>query len=206
VTMHQQAGYGSLYGWFSNPSAEVSAHFWAAQDGRIEQYVDSDCKSWAGVNQNALYLSIEFEGQPADPITADQAEAGAAILSEAKRRHGVPLIQANSCGESGFGYHRMPNSGVSTACPSDLRLSARPHILDLASGGASPSPIEPETEDDVMVIATNKAGGQWLIWGSFRTAIANPSESDKYQKAGAKKVDWTEEMIQKFPIAQNAVK
>ena len=206
AVLHQAQGYGSLFYWFNNPAAGVSAHFWVAKNGKIEQYVDSARVAWHGVNLNSQYVGVETEGYDTEPLTLDQIDAFGRIMAEGKAVHGWPLVEANVAGESGLGYHRMPGSGTNTECPSDLRLSARPQIL-AAAGGAPPEPPQPPEEDDCpMVIATNNAGGQWLIWGSFRTAIANPAESDRYQRAGAKKVDWTEEMIQKFPIAKNAVK
>jgi hypothetical protein len=209
VAMHQAQGNGSLYHWFNNPNAQVSAHFWVpkSRGTQIEQYVDTANVAWCHTNMNSTYLGVECEGFAEEPLTDWQEECFGEIMAEAKRVHGVPLVEANYMGQSGLAYHRLPGSANSTACPSDLRLASRPRILELAGGAApGPPPQEQEGDDDPMVIATNKAGGQWLIWGSFRTAIANPQESEKYKKAGAKHVDWDEEMIQKFPIAQNAVK
>ena len=40
--LHVQVGNGSLHGYFDNPATGASSHFWAAKDGRLEQYVDTD--------------------------------------------------------------------------------------------------------------------------------------------------------------------
>ena len=139
-------------------------------------------------------------------------------IAEESARFGVPIVRLTPQGAVSGGrgicdHHDLgPWGGGHWDVGNGFPWS---RVLSMAAGQpvTTPPPVtstpkpEPEQEDDdPMVIATNKAGGQWLIWGSFRTAIANPSESEKYQKAGAKKVDWPEEMIGKFPIAQNAVK
>lgn len=137
VVMHQQVSYGSLFGYFNDPASQVSAHFWVSQSGTIEQYVDSETVAWHGLILNLNYCGIEFEGMPTDAITPAQVDAGGLILAEGNRRHGWPFLEADANGQRGFGYHRM---AVATACPSDLRLSARPAILAAAQGPAPGPP------------------------------------------------------------------
>lgn len=161
VLMHQQVGYGSLWGFFGNPASEVSAHFWIARSGLVEQYVDTAVVAWHAMHLNGSYCGIEFEGMPTDPITDAQVESGGAVLSEGQRRHGWPLVLADATYEPGFGYHRM-QGGVNTACPSDLRLSARPAMLAAAgAGGAAPSPTD--SEDKEMIICSTPSGKGYIV-------------------------------------------
>jgi peptidoglycan hydrolase-like protein with peptidoglycan-binding domain len=141
AVMHQTAapGNSSPFGWFNNPAAEVSAHFWAAADGRIEQYVDTARVAWHAVALNGTWIGIEFGGLPTDKLTPAQIEAGGRILEEGHRLHGWKLQLANDISQYGFGYHRMAGSQTNTGCPSDLRLAYRDDILK-AAGGTAPAP------------------------------------------------------------------
>ena len=162
VLMHQQVGYGSLHGFFSNPASEVSAHFWISRAGVVEQYVDTSTVAWHARQLNTQWCGIEFEGMPTDPITEGQIAAGGRVLAEGARVHGWLLRKAESSSEHGFGYHRMPG-GVNTACPSDLRLGARDAILAAAMGGepsAGPGPAERKGRN--MIANTESGEGYWL--------------------------------------------
>lgn len=192
VLMHQQVGYGSLFGFFNNPASQVSAHFWVARAGTIEQYVDTSTVAWHAKQLNTSYCGIEFEGYPTDAITDAQVAAGGRILAEGARVHGWPLVLANAAGQRGFGYHRMPG-GVNTACPSDLRLARRPDMLN-AAGGAAPVP----TEEDELTVLVQAPNGGWtvvnLAEGTYK-GISTPGLLDWYGKCGVKRVerpaDWS---------------
>jgi hypothetical protein len=160
VLMHQQVGYGSLYGFFGNPANEVSAHFWIARSGLIEQYVDSNVIAWHAMHLNGAYCGIEFEGMPEDPITDAQVASGGEVLAEGYRRHGWPLVLVDAAYGAGFGYHRM-EGGVNTACPSDLRLSARSAML--AEAGAPSSAPTPQLEGHNMIASTSTGEGYWTV-------------------------------------------
>jgi hypothetical protein len=142
--MHQTVSpaNSSLFSWFNNPRAQVSAHFWVGGNGQIEQYVDTARAAWHGVRLNPTYVGIEFGGYPTEALTAAQIAAGGRILAEGARIHGWPLQEINMAGQRGFGFHRMAGSGTSTACPSDLRLRSRGAILNAARGG---KPTQPPT-------------------------------------------------------------
>jgi hypothetical protein len=147
LVLHHAVADGSLYGFFSSPAAQVSAHFWVARDGTVEQYVDTETAAWHGMSLNARYCGVETEGctqapDYAEPMTAAMIDGLAAIYAEGHRRHGWPDALAETDGQPGFGYHRM---AVATACPCDIRLAARPQVLALAfgSGGTPPGPAGP---------------------------------------------------------------
>jgi hypothetical protein len=142
AVLHHQGGNGSLYGWFNNPSAKVSAHFWISKGGLIEQYIDTSRVAWHGISLNSRYVGVETEGcapnNPGEPLTEAQVAAFARLYAEGARVHGWANALANADGQRGLGYHRM---AVNTACPNDARLRMRPEILKRAFGGAAtPTP------------------------------------------------------------------
>jgi hypothetical protein len=135
LLLHQQVGNGSLFGYFNNPANEVSAHFWVAKAGLGEQYVDTARSAWHARDANGRCLGVELEGHPGEPITAEQIATMGRIMAELAQTDGLALVEANTQAERGVGYHRL---WVATACPSDLRLSARPAMIAAARGGAAP--------------------------------------------------------------------
>lgn len=165
VLMHQQVGYGSLFGFFNNPISQVSAHFWVSQSGTIEQYVDTTRVAWHAMQLNGSYCGIEFEGMPDDPLTAEQISAGGKILAEGHTADRWPLVLCNAAGQRGFGYHRMPG-GVATACPSELRLSARQACLDAALGVSIPPTVPPYINQNIgvnLILQDPVSYGNWCI-------------------------------------------
>jgi hypothetical protein len=158
--MHQQVGNGSLFGFFSNPASEVSAHFWLAKDGRREQYVDTNTVAWHARHLNGTYCGVECEGFPDEALTDAQLGAFADLMAEGNERHGWPLILAEIVPDAGLGYHRMPG-GVNTACPSQLRVDQRGIIL--AKAGA-PTTSTPTTRRSCNMIASTSTGeGYWTV-------------------------------------------
>lgn len=143
LILHHAVGDGSLFDRFNDPASEVSAHFWVAKDGWIEQYVDTSTVAWHAIQLNDTYVGVETEGcaDPpyAEPFTELQLDALAAIYAEGNARHGWPMQLAEADGQEGFGYPRM---AVATACPCDIRLAMRGEILTRA-GGATFTPPAP---------------------------------------------------------------
>jgi hypothetical protein len=173
LVLHHQAGNGSLFGFFNNPDSQVSAHFWVAKSGLVEQYVDSETVAWHAKQLNVRYCGVETEGCPGghdEPLTAAQVDALGAIMAEGGARHGWPFMLANADGQPGLGYHRM---AVNTACPCDLRLNARPAILAAAQGDAPGD--EPLESEGNMIASTDDGAGYWTATkdgavGAFGTA------------------------------------
>ena len=164
LVLHHAVADGSLWSFFNSPSAQVSAHFWVAQDGTVEQYVDTDVVAWHGKQLNTRYVGVETEGcgapPHAEPMTDEMVAGLAAIYAEGHARYGWPFELADADGQPGFGYHRM---AVNTACPCDTRLERRADILALAAGG-QPAPIPPTltAEDTTMVLTDPETGGVWV--------------------------------------------
>lgn len=185
LILHHQAGNGSLFNFFNNPSAQVSAHFWVSKTGIIEQYVDTTRVAWHGRSLNSRYVGVETEGCPtspyAEPLTDAAINALVKIYAEGADRHGWPNALASSDGQRGFGFHRM---AVATGCPCDVRLNRRREILDKAFG-TKPTPIpEPPANPtippgDGMFIRNNNIvyqlifGGDRSYWRSLPQTAAN---------------------------------
>lgn len=169
--LHHQAGNGSLFNWFNNPAARVSAHFWVAKDGRIEQYVDTSRVAWHGISLNTRYVGVETEGCPGgrdEALTPAQVSAFARIYAEGARVHGWPNADANADGQRGLGFHRM---AVATACPCNLRLNARAEIRRQAFGVPAPTPTPPtpappQQRGGAVAIFSTRTGNGYYVVGS----------------------------------------
>ncbi|CEG99048.1 Putative uncharacterized protein [Propionibacterium freudenreichii] len=133
-------GNNSLHGWFSNPAAEASSHWWVGWNhDQAEQYLDPEWDvSWAQAGGNDTYHSVETAGNPDQPLTEAQCANIARIYAWGHARFGWPFRLAEHPGEPGFGWHGMGGAdwGGHFDCPGELRKSQRPHILDLAQAGS----------------------------------------------------------------------
>lgn len=102
------AGWASVISWFKNPASERSAHFQVRKSGIVDQFVSIEDSAWANgaswngqtwidpqghaidpawpamdashVNPNRRTISIEHEGDPHTPWTAEQTEADTRLL------------------------------------------------------------------------------------------------------------------------------
>lgn len=183
-------GNQSLYGWFTNPECEASSHWWAGYDaGQREQYLDPDTQaSWAQGDGNARYHSVETAGEPERPLTEKQCQSIAAIYRWGHDRYGWPYRLAENPGEPGFGWHGMGGLawGGHPYCPGGLRKAQRPHILDLAQGGASAAIITENSilMEDPMYILTCSSRGIRVIYGGEYYQLP----SDEYVNVVNKKI------------------
>lgn len=99
----------SLQGWFNNPRAYASSHFYVRRDGTIEQYMDADYISWANGAGNSRSITVETQGMGSGKWTSAQVKSLARIAVWAHDRYGVPMrMMPNSRRSSkGVGYHRQ---------------------------------------------------------------------------------------------------
>lgn len=145
LVLHVQEGNGSLYGWFNNPAAQVSAHFWCAKDGRLEQYLDPPGQeAWAQAAGNPNYLSVECEGFATEAMTPAQLASVAALLDWAAAAFSFPVAGPVAHGSAGFTQHCNLNGTPDPAwgnhpCPGPIRLGQEPAIVTLAR---APQPQE----------------------------------------------------------------
>ena len=179
LILHHQAGNGSLFQFFNNPSKQVSAHFWVSKTGVIEQYVDTSRVAWHGRSLNSNYVGMETEGCATspytEPFTDAQIQAIARIYKEGNQRHGWANAIINQQGQRGFGFHRM---AVNTGCPCDVRNNRRQDILNIAFGAAPPTPTPPTLGVETVFIRNNNIvyqliyNGPQSYWRSIPAAAA----------------------------------
>ena len=151
----------SLHGWFSNPSARASSHFYVRRDGTVEQYVSLKDRSWAQQHGNDRLISIETQGMGSGEWTAAQVASLARLCNELAAKYGFPLRQMTSSKvtEKGIGYHALGvavtaeqlKKGVSQTggelwssargkvCPGPERIVQIPAIIKQATGASAPS-------------------------------------------------------------------
>jgi len=149
--LHSAAGRGSLYRFFRD-SSNLESHFWVAEDGRIEQYVDTNRRADANLHANGYAVSIETESSPSaterwNPV---QAAAIVKLLDWLCTEH--PIIKRRQCDSptgSGIGWHIMfgtpgPWTPVAKSCPGPARIAqARDEIIPAVAAPVKPSGWQP---------------------------------------------------------------
>ena len=149
--LHSAAGRGSLYRFFRD-SSNLESHFWVAEDGRIEQYVDTNRRADANLHANGYAVSIETESSPSaterwNPV---QAAAIVKLLDWLCTEH--PNIKRHQCDSptgSGIGWHIMfgtpgPWTPVAKSCPGPARIAqARDEIIPAVAAPVKPSGWQP---------------------------------------------------------------
>lgn len=188
LILHVQAGNGELSGWFSNPSAQASSTFWVGKDGTVVQYMEAGTdKSWAQAGGNALYDSVETEGQPTEKLTDAQVAALANLVRWEHDTYGMPYTVISTPGARGFGWHGMGGAawGGHTGCPGDLRRAQMPQILALAQGDQSEQKNTPTTtsEEDMQIVTSTATKTQWILTSDGTlVGLPNPEYARVAQK------------------------
>lgn len=172
----------SLAGWFNNPAAGASSHFYVRRDGTIEQYLDLDYISWANGAGNSRSITVETQGGASGEWTPEQVEANVKIIRFANKHYGVPMAQMKDSKKSsrGVGYHLLGvpanrtqkllgrsqtggelwSSAVGKICPGPERVKQVPAIVKAANGSVVPAgkPNPPATQKPP---AKPSDGKQW---------------------------------------------
>lgn len=179
----------SIHGWFNNPAARSSSHFYVARDGSIEQYVDTDYIAWTSGQGNTDSIGIETQGRSVGEWTDAQCAALARIIAWAHKEHDVPLrlMASSKSSEDGIGWHRLGvdgkwfpalpsmlagrtqrgggelwSSATGKSCPGDDRIPQIPGILNAAKAMLSPAPKPaPALSTGGAGTYTVKAGDTW---------------------------------------------
>lgn len=184
LILHVQAGNGSCYGLFSNPSYEASSTFWVGKDGTLEQYVDTDQIAWAQASGNGVFNSVETEGVPTEPLTDAQVQTLGQLYKWGMDTYGWPAQLTDDPNGAGFGWHGMGGAawGGHTGCPGDLRKAQRQAILDIAIGGTpAPTPTPSIAGDEEMAAAVYADKGLTHVWWVDNTGVLH----HKYQTVDA---------------------
>ncbi|GGJ55591.1 peptidoglycan recognition protein family protein [Glutamicibacter ardleyensis] len=148
----------SLKGWFNNPSAGASSHFYVRRDGTIEQYMGAEYISWANGAGNSRSITVETQGMGTGSWTGPQVKSLARICSFAHEKFGVrtSLMQNSLPSSKGIGYHRLGvnpwrvnggelwSSSRGKICPGYDRIPQIPTIAANAAGGTYAPVANPE--------------------------------------------------------------
>ncbi|QDW64162.1 N-acetylmuramoyl-L-alanine amidase [Oerskovia sp. KBS0722] len=206
VVLHVDAGgANSLYGWFSNPSALASSHFYVKYDGSVEQYVDTDTVAWTQRTGNSSCIGIETQGVGSGAWTGNQVQAIASLVAWLCWQYHLPIVDMRSSHPDarGVGLHRYGIdpwrvSGGETwgsngkVCPGELRVGQFPQVLERAR--AITKPRRKREVDDMAIIY--RAGGERTPYGIFGTnggwvELRTKEEYDNLKRAGVPEV-WVE--------------
>lgn len=154
--LHSAAGRGSLYNFFLK-SSPLESHFWVAESGLIEQYIDTNRRADANRNANGYAVSIETESSPSATERWNPVQAAAIVRLVDWLCTEHPNIKRRQCDKpdgSGIGWHIMfgtpgPWTPVAKSCPGPARIAqARDEIIPAVIAAGSTPP--PAPEDDMF--------------------------------------------------------
>lgn len=215
IVLHTAEGarsYQALGNYWPVSNPPVSSHVGIDDTpGVIGEYVKPGYKAWTVSNANPVSVNAEqcafASWSPAEwnqhPVMLQNA---AAWIAEEAARFAIPIqrLTPTEAQTNGRGVCQHVDLGAWGGGHHDCGPNyPMDRVLGMARGAkpSPPQPPAPEWQDCPMVIATTAAGGKWLIWGSWKTQIKNPDWLAKYKAAGAKEVNWSQEMIDRFPVA-----
>lgn len=206
VVLHVDAGGAqSLYGWFNNPAAMASSHFYVTYAGRVEQYLDIGTTAWTQRAGNASCIGIETQGVGDGAWTEAQLNALAPLLRWLCQFYSIPVKDMGSSAPtaSGIGMHRYgidpwrrPDGEVWGAngkvCPGEKRVAQFAGLLQRAR--ALPPPRREWDTDDMPMIY--HARGERTPFGIYSHSggwaeLFTQAEYDSLKNAGVPEV-WVE--------------
>lgn len=173
LTVHVQAGTGSLRNYFNNPASQASSHFWIAKIGTPEQYLNTILASWAQMAGNPFYISVELEGEPNEPMTPQQLATLALLIVWLHTVHGLVLTLVDHGGK-GITTHSHYPSGLPDVswgnhpCPGPgPRAGQLPGVLATATqiiNGGTPVPALPAlTRPSCAIVMRPQNDGYWQV-------------------------------------------
>ncbi|MEW1959759.1 peptidoglycan recognition family protein [Kineococcus sp. NPDC059986] len=146
------SGAKSLFGFFSGDP--LCSHFYVAEDGTVEQYIDTKFQAPANRFANVRAISIEtWDGLRPD-INAwnpKQQEALVALLRWLGAQHRIPLRLCTTPNSPGVGWHSMWGApslwtpSRAKTCPGPMRIPQIPDLLVRANI----TPTLKSSEDDM---------------------------------------------------------
>lgn len=134
--LHVTAGNGDVFNMFNQntPGSRKFSTLWVGKNGAIRMYGSLSRESWAQVDGNSQYWSVETEGFPNEPLTGHQINSLARIHAGLELAAGQDYSHiANAPGQRGIGIHSMGGAAWGGhACPGDIRAGQRSEILHRA--------------------------------------------------------------------------
>lgn len=103
----------SLFLLFNTPGNAV-AHFYVREDGKVEQYVDTNTRASANLDGNHDTISVESwdDAGRRETWTAAQEQACAELAVWVHNKHGIPLQPTDAApGSRGITWHRKGIDG-----------------------------------------------------------------------------------------------
>ena len=179
----------SLFGWFNNPQAQASAHFFVAGDGSVEQLVDTNDRAWHAYSANSHGIGIETHdgGNAANPWTPQQVDALVALTDWACRTHGIKRAICTSPTSGGLGWHEQFRdwNRNAHACPGPVReAQVRDVILPRIQG--TPVPVDWNAVRRIAAGAlANTLAGLGTLDGSSPPSLAVAAVQQALNMVGA---------------------
>ena len=170
----------SLHGWFNNPRARASSHFYVRRDGTIEQYIPINWMSWAGVQSDNRAISVETQGMGHGAWTQAQIRAMQQIIKYCQTVYpGIPsrTMRSSKSSEAGIGWHAL---GVPTTYAQKLRRVSQTggELWSGAVGKVCPGPDRIK-QIPALVAGIASAGSSASVPGSAGQANANAKTSGR---------------------------
>lgn len=130
----------SLYGMFSRSNSACS-HFYVANDGTVEQYIDTAYRSASDMNGNDSTISVETQGgvrnPDGEPWTDAQVEALTKLWKWARETHDIKNQVAKNTqtneNSAGLSWHRLGVEGNFAGRPGILSTSYKPGGIKYSS-------------------------------------------------------------------------
>lgn len=196
IVDHIAEGNGGLQGWFNNPAAKASTHFWVSKGGAVEQYRPLGDTCWSNgvvcdpdtgnptvarilsshVDPNAVTVAIEHEGFTGQQFPAAQVEASAALHAWLGERFGIPLERSQVLG------HYQLDSCNRAHCP-----GATFPWEEVLSMPAPPSPEVIALQDALFALADQlqRLQPQWAAQGQQQMALYCAEQGEAIKRAVA---------------------
>lgn len=180
----------SLFGFFQNNS-DLESHFYVANDGTVEQYMDTAIRADANYKANGYAISIETQDdKQIKDWTPQQLDAIVALIDWICRVHAIPRVQIARSDGAGIGWHTMwgspsdwtPNT---KSCPGANRIAqTRTVVIErvAALGRVTPPVIEKDSEMDQLFYAVgDKSTAVYLFEISLEKGLRRRYvDSDEY--------------------------
>ncbi len=198
----------SLYPYFSRPGNPCS-HFYVAENGTVEQYIDTAYYSAADYQGNDATISIETwdgygrvwsSGQPPSWTAAQIQSLSQLTLWILRSHRSIPprLARDSRIGPTSFGisWHRLGidpwrvpdgmyySRATGKICPGDNRIAQIPQILAFVKRDKTL-----QESQDMVIIRRASDGAAFIVIGGRGSRLVNASDMNAFIAAGVQTVN-----------------